>query len=95
MDCRQPTFFSRRRRHGALLLLLLLFFSAWGGAQAASSSRFGDAEPLYERGAHLLRQGEVAEAVSVLARASELAPEEPDIYKCCYGRTFRFPNIII
>jgi len=57
---------------GALLL-------AGGPASADRPEVAGPADPHYERGAHLLRQGDIDAAVAELARAAELAPDEPRV----------------
>ena len=44
---------------------------------AGRGSIIGRADPLYERGTHFLRTGKVDAAVAELARAVEIAPDDP------------------
>jgi len=69
-------------RVASITALAALGFAAIASAETSSGtqgSMIGPEDPPYERGAHLLRIGEVDAAVSQLARAAELAPNDPRV----------------
>ena len=81
MDCTPPPHQPWGLSISLALMGLLLSLGLCAPALAAPPAQLGPAEPLYERGAHLLRKGEVQKAVPVLERAVELAPGDPDVLR--------------
>jgi len=81
MECSYQTLHPGGVKFPAAAAALVVILGLSAPALAVPPSQLGAAEPVYERGAHLLRQGRVEEAVPVLARAAELVPEDPDVLK--------------
>ena len=90
MTCLPPLFLLRLLRAASIAAAIVLSFAAPMAAEdngaAASNGRsdvqgsiIGREEPAYERGTHLLRTGDVDAAVAELARANQIAPDDPRV----------------
>ena len=68
-------------RAAAIAVLIALGLTALAAAEdgGVPGSIIGREEPAYERGTHLLRTGDVEGAVAELARAIEIAPNNPRV----------------